>query len=236
MKLKLILLASLFLIVACTKTPITEEKITGETVIEEKNPCADIVCNENQECVDGNCVCEEDFRLCKGDCISEQQCCTDEECSKIEICEVNKCVFSCEKVLCLHNQVCEEDLKKCVCAPNTRLCNYQKKCLKYDRCCDSFDCEGSKKCTLTTFSVNICFEEDKQRICKYVGENSFIYFDLYGNRYKFSLDKIYANNEIKYSIDDKPLQKIKLGDRIKLAPRLYLYLQEIKEIGGICEY
>jgi len=233
MRLKLLLpVISLFLLVACTQTPTTP---TGETVIEEKNPCSDITCNKNQHCVNGNCVCDDGFKNCDDKCIKETDCCTNKECEKDEVCKDNKCIFDCEKILCQYNEVCDEDLKKCVCKPGTRFCEYQKKCFEFDKCCDNYDCEGNKKCIITKFSVNICFEGE-QTACKWVGENSFVYFNMFGKRYKFALDKIYANNEIKYSIDDATLQRLKLRERIKLQPRLYLYLQEIKEIGGICEY
>lgn len=221
---------SIFLIAACTQTA-----ITGEVTVEEKSPCFNIICNENQNCVNGICICNEGYKKCGEKCVKETDCCTDKDCNKNEICKNNKCVFSCETLLCPYNQVCDEDLKKCICRPDTLWCNYQKKCLKRESCCDNYDCKANKKCTITTSSVNICFEGE-QKACKYVGENSFVYFKMYGNRYKFELEKIYANDEIKYSIDDAPLKRLKLGQRIKLAPSLYLYFQEIKEIGGGCGY
>lgn len=231
MKLKLLLaIISLFLIAACTQTqPVQEE------VIEEINPCSDIVCNENQGCFNGTCICDKNFKKCGEECISKEDCCTDKDCGENEICQDNKCVFSCETMLCPYNQVCDEDLKECTCKQGTLWCDYQEKCLKEDICCDAYDCKGNKKCTIAMFSVYICFEGE-QTTCKYVGENSFVNIYTYGNRYKFELEKIYGNNEIKYSINDAPLQRIKLGERSKIAPRLYLYFQETKEIGGICEY
>ncbi len=231
MKLKLLLaIISLFLIAACIQIENVQEEI-----IEEKNPCSDIVCNENQYCVNGTCVCGDGFKACGEMCIVKDECCTDKDCKKNEVCKNNKCVFSCDKILCSYNEVCDEDLKECVCSPNSRFCNYQQKCLPFDICCDNFDCEGNQKCTITKFSVNVCFEGE-QKACKYIGEDSFVYFNLYDNRYKFKLEKIYSNAEIKYSVDDAPLEILKLGERVKLAPRLYIYLQEIKELGGVCGY
>lgn len=217
------------LIVGCIQTLPTQEEVV------EEDPCSDIECGENQNCFNGNCICNEGFEECGKKCITQQQCCTDKDCKTNELCKDNKCIFFCEKILCGYNEACDEDLKKCACKENTRFCEYQKICLDFDTCCDNYDCEGAEKCTITTFSVNVCFEGE-QKACKYVGEHSFVYFNMYENRYKFALEKIYANNEIKFSIDDGPLQRLKLQERVKLAPRLYLFFQEIKEIGGVCGY
>ena len=230
----LLAIFSVLFIVACTQTEISQENVAGE-VVKEIDSCSNVSCSENQGCINGTCFCNEGLKKCGEKCITNMQCCTDSNCGKNEICKNNGCIFSCQNVLCPYNQACDEDSRKCVCRQGAVFCNYQQKCLKIETCCDNYDCEANKKCTITTFSVNICFEGD-QKICKYIGENSFTSFELYGNRYKFALEKIYANNEIKYSFDDSELRILKLGQRIKLAPRLYLYFQEIKEIGGVCKY
>lgn len=229
MKLKLLLaVISVFLVVACTQ-------IQEEDVAKTEDQCSGIVCNENQQCVNATCICNEGFKECEEKCISKESCCSNEECNENELCKNNECILSQETILCPYYQTYDEDEKKCVCTEGTIWCNYQKKCIKTDRCCDNYDCEGSKKCIITTRSVYICLEGE-EKTCKYVGENSFVNIYMYGNRYKFALEKIYANNEMEYSMDDGPLQRLKLGDVTKLAQRLYLRFLEIKETGGTCKY
>lgn len=194
--------------------------------------CGGSVCAEDQACVDDACVCVEGFKQCGSACIPEGSCCADSDCQGTEECVANQCVFSCARVICPTNQVCDESQKRCSCPQDYRFCEVQNKCIPAGFCCDRFDCGRSEKCTSSVYSAHVCIYS-KQPFCKYLGDKVSKTLEVEDHIYDITAAEFMYGKKVKIIVDGKAYV-MEDGAREKLADGITLVVDEVRELGGKC--
>lgn len=195
--------------------------------------CGNVTCDKNQVCARGVCGCLDGFKSCKGACIPKTVCCTEKDCQATESCVGNQCQFSCSKIICQTNQVCDESQKRCTCPENYRFCEVQHKCIPTDHCCDKFDCGRGLICIATINSARVCLYT-KSPVCKYFGDKSSKIFGLNNNQtVDVTAAEFLYGQKVKLVVDGKPFE-LENGSREVLEDGITLQVDDVREIGGTC--
>lgn len=238
-----ILLASLLLALgSCSKggstldaTPIPKEV---QTALEPAAPpvlklCGNLTCRSNQACVKGACQCLSGTKSCAGACIPKSSCCSEKDCQATESCVNNTCQFSCSRVICPTNQVCDESQKRCTCPSGYRFCQVQDKCIPQDHCCDKFDCGRGETCIATVHSARVCLLLTHPA-CKYLGDKTSKVLKLENNQsFDVTAAEFIYGGKVKIQVDDTSLV-MSNNDREVLPSGVTVAVDDVRELGGGC--
>lgn len=96
--------------------------------------CSNADCGFQGACEAGICDCKSGARFCKGTCIPEGDCCTDDECPDGS------------------GQTCQGG--HCACPSGHKDCGGD--CIPLNACCDDDDCDGCEVCENQTCVVSAC--------------------------------------------------------------------------------
>lgn len=210
---------------ALNTTPLTPSAKGPET-------CGNATCADDQACVEGKCKCKDGFKQCGSACILLSDCCSDPDCPGTEICVKSKCEFSCTKLICPSNQLCDGSQRGCVCPGGYKYCQIQKKCIPTDYCCDRFDCKRNEICTQTLNSVHVCLNT-KQPFCKYLGDKVSKVIEINNATHDITAAEFMYGKKVKIVVDGKPFE-MQDGASEKLSDDLTLVVDEVRELGGKC--
>jgi hypothetical protein len=109
------------------------KKRCGKRCIPKASCC--VACGSGGACLDGACACLAGFRLCKGTCIPEGDCCTNTDCAGGAICVGGRCG----------------------CLAGFKLCG--EACIALDACCTADDCDSGNPCVIDNCTAGAC-EQD----------------------------------------------------------------------------
>lgn len=226
----ILLLAVTVFLTACA--PSISGTVINDTP-DPDDPCATLLCGPNEVCQEGACECQEGFKLCDEVCIAEDACCTAADCEDNQVCEENKCTFSCDKTICSANKICDESLERCICPENYIFCDSQDKCIPDDHCCNRFDCGIDEKCLPTVTSSDLCFEDDQSKACKLVDTKQNKTIILHGRKFVVGVLNFFYLESLDVSIDN---QTFTLAPGIPTAydNTTKIFTQKMREQGGRC--
>ncbi len=230
--LMLVLLALLSFVSACANTSL-KGKALSDVELKELYPCTGVSCSVNEVCNAGKCACSDDFKRCPGQdsCISKQNCCSDSDCSFGNSCIDNACKFSCTNVEPESNKVCDPAVEDIVCLPGHKWCDEQLKCIPEDHCCTRFDCSRDHRCTQSSWSAEICLE-DNMKNCKVLNEGEEKLFKAGNSEATIKLVKTFYDRKATLLIDSKELEILR-GESRTLDDKT-LFLAALKDYGGAC--
>lgn len=226
---KLALVCILLFVVSCTN------QIEGQKVDEVEqplDPCVDITCGADEFCSDGACSCKPDFKDCNGVCISESSCCSDSDCSDEEVCSDGSCEFSCSKLTCTSNKICDSDKERCLCPDGYTFCEEQDKCIPEDHCCDRFTCGVDERCLPTITSTEVCISDDSGKACKILDEDRPKTISWGGKSFDVKILNFFYLQNVVLTINDKNLT-LEPGKQQSLDD-FKVVAQEMREKGGRC--
>jgi len=237
MKLKIIvyLLIILVLISGCGKNQITasaikdlpiEKQVEIEANVVSAEACADVVCNSNSKCVNGDCVCNDGYKKCSDQCILEIQCCKDSECGEYESCKENQCSTD----NCGVNAAFDTAKNQCECNADSQYCPAQKSCIPKSNCCMNSYCDSDERCVYTKYLAVICIEKQCKSVTLDRGES----FLMGGVRYEVDITNFLQNDGIDLTVNDAPM--ILRGDQAKsIGDNIEITLESIESAGGNCK-
>ncbi|MBN1644937.1 hypothetical protein JW851_02790 [Candidatus Woesearchaeota archaeon] len=227
-----VLIICLLLISACSKGTIDARPIDAKVIDVEVNIkeslCDNIECTENSYCVSGKCVCNEGFKMCNAECISEAYCCNSNDCGVGEICENKKCI----KHICPFNQVYEPNKEACACDRDSNWCAMQNKCIPRSSCCVHSDCGNDRACSPTYFMASVCVDDGKEK-CRSTIQGQNAYFIVNGVSYDIVVKSI-SKDFVSLKINDKDLDGHPVKVPYKLTDNANLYIDSTKIAGGVC--
>lgn len=207
------------------------------------DPCLNVVCGENERCLEGKCFCTENFKQCGTTCIPENTCCSDSDCKDRESCVQGTCT---QTAFCSFNQKWDSEKRKCICDQHTKWCSVQSKCVPFDNCCDINDCNipglVEKRCMPTVWEVDICLEgigELSGKHCRKIREFIRNGFNIETNTYDLFLENAYENKELDLKLTHKgteeALKKIEMGKQQNTNFNVTLTYNSIVSRGGNCD-
>ncbi|MBD3361412.1 hypothetical protein GF358_01320 [Candidatus Woesearchaeota archaeon] len=226
------LIIGLLLVSACSNGTIEARPIDAKVVDVEINVkeklCDEIQCKENQYCVNGECVCNDDLKMCKGDCIDQGLCCDSGDCGLGEFCENNKCV----KHVCPFNQIYDSKKESCVCDKDSNWCISQNKCIPLNNCCVHSDCGNNRACSPTYFWTSVCVDDGREK-CRSILEGQNAYFTVNGKGTDIEVKSV-SEDFVSLKINDKEVNGHPVGAPYTLNPNAKLYIEATESAGGIC--
>ncbi len=156
----------LIFLIACTTTdtwtvPTAQKEAQQE--VEQIDACKEVSCPTGQTCDNGQCVCTTG-KLCDGECISNNACCTNSDCDE-GICQENKCVIPGK---CQINEEFADG--ECRCAPNTLYCAEQDRCIERGKCCVHTQCGRFERCVPTQYRTSLCVKIGEKKFCRIVSD------------------------------------------------------------------
>lgn len=196
----------------------TEDTTITET---ESDPCQDVQCKENENCVDGSCVCKKE---CEGICIAENACCTDDECQ-------GKCIDNeCREARCEYGEILEDG--ECVCREDYKYCKEQGKCISRDSCCTFVNCGSFQDCVSTSLAVDFCVEKEPKKICKLLSkEGRRELFKINGKEFFVEALNFYEG-EIEFQLGNETIM-LKTNQTIE-RDGITMWQDNFKVTGGFC--
>lgn len=232
------LLIVIILVSGCAKNQITasaikdlpiEQKIELEAKIAASDVCMNVACSSNSRCIAGDCVCNDGYKKCNGECILSQDCCTDYDCSLGESCIGRVCVPD----YCLANEVFDAGKGKCVCEEDFKYCELQRACIPKANCCMQSDCAADYRCIPSVKLALICISSETKQ-CRSVHPERAESFLVQGMRYDVQINAFLSSNGM--DIDVNGVSYILSGNDVKkLSDSASIYISEIEDIGGHCK-
>ncbi len=213
-----------------TSTPVVESKAVEEINLAEDLFCENVVCGKNEECTKGVCECKADFKSCGEVCITETDCCMDNDCEEGKICENTKCITP----VCDYNEYFDGEDGKCVCEEGTKFCDEQKKCIPEKSCCMLLSCGRDFRCARTTFSPRICLNTGYKGLCKVIPEKTGTLFTIDGADFNIEVEEILQRGSLKLKINEKSVE-LSEGEEMQITRGVKLYPEEILTFGGVCK-
>ena len=240
MKLKILfgLLIILILISGCAKNQITasaikdlsiEKKIDIEAKITSTEACMNVACGSNSICENGNCICNDGYKKCNGECILNKDCCTEDDCDSGESCRNHICIPD----NCRINEIFDASKNKCVCDEDSKYCSMQKQCIPKKNCCMHADCESDYRCVPTGKLAVLCITGGNKQ-CKSVHPDRQESFFVKGVRYDVIINGFLQHGGIDLDVND--INHVFEADAVeKIGDNINIYLDEAEEIGGHCK-
>jgi len=241
MKLRIILSLLIVLALAsgCAKDQITasaiddlpiEKQIEIEAKVTSVEACMNVECGSNSKCVDGKCVCNEGYKKCNGECILNDDCCTENDCGARESCRDHKCIPDNCKV----NEKYDSEKNKCVCDADSKYCATQHKCIPKKNCCMHAECDSDYRCTETNYLVTICISGEDKKQCKSVYDDRGEAFFIDAERFDVEIVEVLQGDAVDLKINDIMVPVV--GDTLeKLDEKVFAYIEKIEPIGGYCK-
>lgn len=223
----------LFLLTSCSSDsirakPIDDSKSIDVEVNVKSDICSNVLCEQNEECVSGECACKSGFKECNNACIDESVCCTSAECSLGEACESGVCI----KHVCGFNEIYDSAKKECVCAQSTKWCGPQKKCVPNTFCCVDKDCENDYGCAETFFISYVCVD-DRTTKCTSIAEGRSSRFYIKGVPYDIFVKDV-SESFITLKINDLELEPLQVNAPFE-ENGAKIYFESAKIMGGVCK-
>lgn len=228
----------LILISGCAKDTITakaiddlpvEKKLEVEANINSAEACMNVVCGSNSKCENGKCICNEGYKKCNGECILNQDCCTEDDCASSERCRNHTCIPN----NCRLNEVIDPVKNECVCDDDSKYCSMQKKCIPNDNCCMHADCESDYRCVPTGRLAVLCIDAGKKQ-CKSVHPDRPESFFVDGVRYDVEINGFLQDGGIDLDVND--INHVFAPDAVeKIGDNINIYLDEAQDVGGNCK-
>lgn len=248
----MIIVFSLFLIIACTQTndtnnivlspetqanPLENFTVTETTI---PNLCKDIKCKTGEYCQEGKCVCAPDYKDCNGNCISVKNCCSKKDCGSREDCKNNTCI---QVELCDHLEKWDNERKRCVCQEGNNYCISQNKCIPVDHCCINDDCNpqggNDRYCMPTDFKLYLCLKKSGNKACAYssiLKTNN--QYTLLNEGFSITINKMFENKQVSINISNSSnavkIDGFKMGDEIITNFGILNY-ERLEVSGGHCK-
>jgi len=238
----------------------TKQATTDDTTYaQDIELCLGVSCPLNSVCQAGNCICDQDYKVCGSSCIPDASCCTDSDCSDDKVCKLGFCTIkeptddttdetnsgsdkdssaddSDEKPLtCVSNKEKDKD-GDCVCRKATRWCDVQDKCIPISACCGHSDCSGDDYCQPFISSVNFCLKSniDDKKSCRRIAEAKSTYMELSGYGFNIEVaDALYKEN-VDLRLNSILYEDIVSGEMIPFNDDLEIYVDDISLHGGKC--
>ena len=196
-----------------------------------RDPCLDMVCDENYLCSEGLCICKPGFFLCNDGCIEDSICCNDTDCDTAELCENGECIKKCADLECESNKYCDEN-QECTCGEKRTWCSFQEKCIDRSACCTNWNCPEDEICLVEIASIQFCVQ-DISVGCKYLPELFPKDFETSESRYEVTFMKILPEDMAIVKIKDNILT---LEKNVHYAfEDVLIYFDDHKISGGRCE-
>jgi len=234
----LIVLILVLLLSGCAKNEITasaikdlpvEKKLEVEAKVTATEACMNVVCGSNSKCVAGECVCNDGYKICNGECILNQDCCTEDDCDSNERCRNHTCIPN----NCRLNEVIDPVKNECVCDDDSNWCAMQKKCIPKDNCCMHGDCESDYRCVSTSRLAVLCIDAGKKK-CKSVHPDRPESFFVEGVRYDVEINTFLQDGAIDLDVND--VNHVFAADDVeKIGDNINIYVDEMQDIGGNCK-
>jgi len=227
----LLVILALFLISACAPPVPAGPRREGISLeVEVTDPCEAVSCSENQICVEGTCVCSEEFKACGSECIALNACCDADDCGEGLVCEEGNCV----KRICNFNEVYDGERDECSCASGTKYCRQQNQCIPRDHCCTLNDCTADEDCAKTTYLATVCLKDGKTS-CKSIAKARSDSFFIDNERYDVTFDDLFQDGIMGLSVNDKKLTAVNVEDELQVIPGLTMFVEKFEVLGGWCK-
>lgn len=240
MKSRIILSLLVIIVLAsgCAKDTITakavddlpiEKRIEIEAKVTSVEECMNVACGSNSRCIDGDCVCNEGYKDCNGECILEKDCCTEDDCETDESCRDHMCIPD----NCGVNEEFDTAKQKCDCDEDSVYCAAQRKCIPKDNCCTHAGCDSDYRCVPTDRFVVLCIDSGKKQ-CRSVHTGRTESFFMEGVRYDVEINKFLQNDGV--DIDVNGVNHLIAKDEIEdIAETVSMYIDDIEDVGGGCK-
>lgn len=231
----LIILAAFLVLLASCQPPeevssLPVEQARKEAI--ERNPCFDVVCSDNEECINGSCACVDSFKSCNDECIPDSNCCNDTSCGEGNTCRDGDCTKS--PTLCRLNEVWSFDKEKCVCAQDTRFCSEQQKCIPKDKCCFHNECLRVERCSLYVIASQVCVKNGGEH-CKKLVEDRRDSVNVLGTVYDIFMGKVYEDSTIDINFNNELKFNLTEGQNVSVGENLELSIKDLLVFGGVCK-
>ncbi|MBW3004506.1 DUF4318 domain-containing protein [Candidatus Woesearchaeota archaeon] len=240
MKSRIILSLLIIIILAsgCAKNQITasaikdlpiEKKLDVEAKITSSEACMNVVCGSNSQCENGECICNDGYKKCNGECILNKDCCTEDDCDSEESCRDHSCIPN----NCKLNEVADPVKSECVCDADSKYCTMQKQCIPKKNCCMHADCESDYRCVPTGRLAVLCVSSGKKQ-CKSVHSDRPESFFIDGVRYDVEINNFLQEGGIDLDVND--INHVFAADEVeKIGDNVNIYIDEVEDIGGHCK-
>jgi hypothetical protein len=210
-----------------------------------KDPCESVRCASNEVCREGKCFCAPDFKACGTACIPQKECCDSSDCEPQNSCIKGSCVRT---EFCEYNQKYNVQSGRCECSGFTFYCEDQGKCVPKDHCCSIRECVSStgstiKKCTPTSYRLEVCISKGSTKVCSFLDEKKDTKFSLTDTNQKSSEDLFVSSFVYERGLSDvqvkrnnlfKVVEKIEIG-KPKSFDDLVIETRSVQEMGGLCK-
>lgn len=230
MGVRALLLVFLVFLAACEPAlqtrPTSEYQLPEETSDEPVNLCADVSCNENEECYQGDCICEEGYKTCNNTCIPDDQCCTTDDCAE-GTCEQGICVQDCHFGETFEDNACD-------CGSDRKYCPEQDRCIPRDACCVHSQCDRDQRCVPVQLRARLCLETDNKTKCRLLADNGRDEVVAVNNvDYRLEATNWWNDNTITFTVNNETIRLDK-NDQHTLA-NIAFYYENFEEVGGYCK-
>ena len=232
---KYLLILFLILLVACEpelrSTPTSEYMPIAEATPapETTDLCASVTCPAGQNCLNGNCTCDEG-KMCNGDCISEQSCCMNNDC-ETGVCDDGECITPED---CTYGEEFKDG--ECQCTKDKTWCGEQRKCISRDSCCAHIQCDKFERCVPTLLRTSICLEIGEKKMCKLVADNGRAeIFNALNDSFRITPTEWYNDGSLEFEINNQTI-RIPTNTTTEYAPaNATIYHEGITSQGGYCK-
>jgi hypothetical protein len=227
-----VLIIGLLLLSACSSGTIDARPIDAKVIDVEvnvkENLCDDVTCDDNSYCVSGECVCNDGFKQCDNECISESYCCDSGDCGLGEFCTNKNCI----KQVCPFNQIYNPLKEECVCDKESNWCAAQSKCIPRSSCCVHSDCGNDRACSPTYFMTSVCIDDGREK-CRSTLEGQNVYFTVNGESYEVIITSV-SKDFVSLTINKEPLNAHPINVPYQMTENAKLYIESTKIAGGVC--
>lgn len=232
-----VIAALLLFLTSCANNAIVAES-ANETILQkisEEQKCKTTTCSANQKCIAGNCVCEQRFKDCNGKCIPSRACCTEADCEEGAFCNQENTCKSYPKQ-CAYNQEWNITNETCTCIQGTKFCEPQNKCIPSKNCCVPSDCTFRRNlCSDTNYIASVCIK-DETKHCKSINEGRNELFSLKDDTYfRIHVNNIVEKGSTNIIVNKNISKKLLFNTSTQLTDNLTIFVDEIKELGGVCK-
>ena len=244
------------LVIACTLPKPTRTVVITKQLDDTKSIelCLNVTCGSNTYCSWGSCVCNQGFKVCADQCILNDSCCSNSDCSIDQTCRSGICASipstPVEKPNAILNpQInkteqldveCKSNQEKtannqCTCRQGTRWCDSQYKCIPLDDCCISAECRGTKYCQPFTTSANVCFQTAVDgKVCQRIpqGRTTSIMLASYG--FKTNVSNAMFADWVTLDLNGITYSELVEEDTVPFNDGIKIWIDDISVHGGKC--